>query len=78
MLTLGSGIIFPSLIRAANPSSCENAYADRFKDRELARIEERGRVANIVDLDFGVFVPYFCTIRTLSAIVGVKSSLRNR
>jgi hypothetical protein len=55
--TLVSGIILPSLIRAANPSSCENAYADRLNERVLALIEERGRVANNVDRDLVVFVP---------------------
>ena len=43
----------------------------------LALIDERGRVAKMVDFDLGVLVPYFCTILTLSAMVGVMSSLMN-
>ena len=68
----------PSLIKAAKPSSCENAYAERLSDRVEARTDDRGFVANIVDFDLGGLMPYFCTIRTLSDIVGQMSSLTKR
>ncbi|RNA43228.1 hypothetical protein BpHYR1_041209 [Brachionus plicatilis] len=75
-----SGIIFPSLINCAKPSSCENAYAERLSDLMLARMLARcrGFVANMVDFVFGVLIPYFCTMRTLSTIVGFKSSRTKR
>lgn len=79
ILTLGSGIISPSLINAAKPSSCENAYAERLSDRVDARTDERGCLtANMVDFDLGGLMPYFCTILTLSDIVGHMSSLTKR
>ena len=68
----------PSLISSAKPSSCENAYADLFSDLVLARIDARGLVANMLDLDLDVLIPNRCIILTLSASDGITSNLMNR